>query len=421
MKIVLVTYHYPPEVSGGVARCELMEKFLVGAGHEVTVVSPQDLREGCGGARHISVPKSLTPSIYGRLRDFKSSSLGRTFPVNLAYSLRRALLCFPDPMRQWSERAARVVAGIFDREKADILFTTSPADSTHIVGEWLKRRFSFLWIADFRDGWTFEPHRWEASLPIRRTFERAMEERILLSADMATFATSPLMRDVAERMPSISGKLRLLPTGFAEFAPKTAYKRDGARFEIVYTGRFSFSDTRRDPTVFFRALRKVVLSHGKNRVGVTMLGDYSPRERELWRDPELKGVVSELPPVPHAEALERCAMADALLLVTPPNQISISTRKIFDYLSVKRPIFALAEGNEAAAIIASTKSGVCVSPSDADAVAEGLLVFASLWDKGVLEKAYPCSGAGEYSADRILAKFFDEIAKSYSHRNGATG
>lgn len=419
MKIVLVTYHYPPEISGGVARCELMEKFLVGAGHDVTVVSPQDLQKGCGGARHISVPLRHATVASGSLSGFNSSPLGKTFPVNLAKSLRRTLLCFPDPMRQWSERAELAVTGIFDREKPDILFTTSPPESTHLIGEKLKRKFSFLWIADFRDGWTFEPHRREASLPIRRKFERAMEERILLSADVATFATSPLIRDVEERMSSISDKLRLLPTGFAEFTPKTGYKRNGARFEMLYTGRFSFSRT--DPTIFFEALRKVVSSHGKNRVGVTMLGDYSYGERELWSDPAFEGVVSCLPPVPHSEALEHCAVADALLLVTPPNQRSISTRKIFDYLSVKRPIFALAEGNEAAAIIASTKSGVCVSPSDADAVAEGLLALASLWDKGDMEKAYPCSGVGEYSADRILSRFFDGIPMCAPHGNGAPG
>ena len=78
---------------------------------------------------------------------------------------------------------------------------------------------------------------------------------------------------------------------------------------------------------------------------------------------------------------------------------SIATRKIFDYLAVRRPVFALAEGNEAAGILAETHAGMCVAPDRPQAVADGLLRAFSLWQAGRLDEEIPCSANGLYKAE----------------------
>ena len=61
MRIYILARHYPPEISGGVHRPAHLEKFLVDAGHEVHVFSPQDREQGMYGATHHRIP-------FGRLR-----------------------------------------------------------------------------------------------------------------------------------------------------------------------------------------------------------------------------------------------------------------------------------------------------------------------------------------------------------------
>ena len=85
-----------------------------------------------------------------------------------------------------------------------------------------------------------------------------------------------------------------------------------------------------------------------------LVGDLLPGEHALLKTPPLADSVELLGPQPYETAMNFAAGATMLLLVTPPELRSIATRKLFDYLAVRRPVFALAEGNEAARILAET-------------------------------------------------------------------
>ena len=98
-----------------------------------------------------------------------------------------------------------------------------------------------------------------------------------------------------------------------------------------------------------------------------------------------------------------------LLLVTPPGLRSIATRKLFDYLAARRPVFALAEDNEAARILAETHAGVCVAPDRPDAVANALLRAFSLWQAGRLDQEVPCSDNDLYKAETHFTRVLGRI------------
>jgi hypothetical protein len=149
----------------------------------------------------------------------------------------------------------------------------------------------------------------------------------------------------------------------------------------------------------------------RERFRLVLLGNFTDDERRLWQTPGVAECVEELGHKPYDEAQRIAAGATMLLLTTPPGLRSIATRKLFDYLAVARPIFALAEGNEAARIVGETQSGLCV-PHDERAVAAGLLRVFSLWKAGSLDREIPCCGNGLYRAREHFARVFDNILRT---------
>ena len=104
---------------------------------------------------------------------------------------------------------------------------------------------------------------------------------------------------------------------------------------------------------------------------MVLAGRLDSEEEQLLRAPGLQGIVRHVGALPRGGALALQRAADVLLLITSRNA-GEATGKLFEYLGAERPILALAEGNEAASVIAATGTGRCVPPDDAPAIAAAL-------------------------------------------------
>ena len=80
------------------------------------------------------------------------------------------------------ERGAGLSVG--DGRDVDVVVTTGPPDSVHLIGLALGRRRP-AWIADFRDGWSFEPLREPFPTAAQRRLDVWLEGRAVRAADAA--------------------------------------------------------------------------------------------------------------------------------------------------------------------------------------------------------------------------------------------
>jgi hypothetical protein len=418
---LIAAVHYWPEATGGVPRILLVEDFLRRAGWQVTIVTPQPVAEGRRGAtilrvpppRYVSLAQKGDRSNFACEKGDKSHFAAKIGLIPFFKGVARRWLFFPDTYIGWAVRAARAAGQLARTAPPQLVITTSPQESTHWLGWRLKRALGCRWLADFRDGWTFEPHRAEAAMFGRHALERCCERRVVAHADWTTAATAPIADDLRARYPAQAEKILYLPTGFEECTVKAA-ARDDKRFRMVYTGRFGLSQPLRCPDVFFAGLRQALEASPelRQKFRLTLVGAYRPRERDLWCEAPVADCVEELSERSYEEAVAISASADMLLLVTPPGLRSIATRKLFDYLAVRQPIFALAEANEAARILAETRAGYCVSPAAPAAVREGLLRAFAAWQSGTLAEMAPCSGNELYRAETHLKRVLGRVLQS---------
>ena len=81
------------------------------------------------------------------------------------------------------------------KEQFDVLLTSSPPQSAHLVGLALARR-GLPWIAELRDGWTFEPPRAPWPSRAQRRLDASLERRVARRANAMIGVTEPIVADL---------------------------------------------------------------------------------------------------------------------------------------------------------------------------------------------------------------------------------
>jgi glycosyltransferase involved in cell wall biosynthesis len=386
-RLLVVTYHWPPFTGAGAARWSSMVRHLRLLGHEVTVLTTS-LWDPPTGAAAEGVVRTRDLAAAGTLRRLlRRPAADAAAPAadEPSGGLRSRLLV-PDPyVVSWAPFAASAARRLIRSRRIDCVITSSPPDSVHLAGLWLGG-LRPPWIAELRDGWTYEPLRPPFATAWQRRLDARLERRVALTADGLAAATEPLAADLEHRFGRPAATIGnawdpLLEPEIAAAEP-TALEAD--RVSLVYTG--SLGGIRgHDDRGLLAALREISRDDPDLAGGLRLViaGPLTAAERGELASPDLAPVVRTVGELSHAEALRLQRQADALLLVTS-RDASIATGKLFEYLAAGKPIVALAGENEAAATVAATRTGRVVEPDDVPGIRRALADVAS----GDLEREY---------------------------------
>jgi glycosyltransferase involved in cell wall biosynthesis len=376
-RLVLVTYQHPPMPFLGGDPWGGLATQLRRQGHDVWVVTtgahgdlPNDATAGIVRTPDLTAARALRqvlrrPAI---AREGRAPGVAKPPPALLT----RVIV--PDAyLISWAAWAVPRVRELVRRRQIDCVITTSPPESVHLVALALGRHRP-AWVADLRDGWTFEGLRAPFPTAAQRRLDALLERQVATRADQVTAATLPLVEDLRSRHGCDAA---LVPNAWdsdlePEVRAATPPALEGDRVNLVYTGTLA-GVRGHDDRALLRALRRVVAERPDtaSRLRLVIAGRLTDQEARVFAEPDLAPVVRVLGALdrPTAVALQR--RADALLLVTS-NHRSIVTGKLFEYLTAGKPVLALAGDNEAARIVRATGAGDVVAPDDVDAIVEAL-------------------------------------------------
>jgi glycosyltransferase involved in cell wall biosynthesis len=372
-RLLAITYHHPPDTSGG-HRWALMGKWLRRLGHEVVTVT---------SAAHGGLADDQATGTQ-RVGDLASSPtlrrlLGRpavasSEPVTASPSRIFTDVIVPDAnLATWAPGALRVARRLIRERDFDCLLTSGPPHSTHLIGLMLGSSRP-AWIADFRDGWRYEPLRPPWPTPLQERLDGALERRVVTAAEAVIGVTRPIAEDFRDRLGVRSAYIAngwdpdWLEGGLDGDAPELAPDT----VNIVHTGTLG-SGAWRDPAPLFAALSRLAAEDpgGARRPRLVLAGQLDAESERL-----IEGVggdlVQHLGRIPRERALALQRQSDALLLLTSSRHVSHATGKLFEYLAAGTPIIALAKGNEAARIVEETATGVTVAPDDVEGICRAI-------------------------------------------------
>jgi glycosyltransferase involved in cell wall biosynthesis len=388
VKLLLVTRHFPPSSGGGVQRPLKFATHLPALGIETHVLAPDET----GSAPPDSELELPTQAWIHRVR-YVGPRPGRPSERLLAkqgvarIGTQAALfgrkLLVPDENVPWSTFALPVAIRLVRREGIDVVLTTSPPPSLHLLGAAVKRTTGAAWVADLRDPLTSHPHRRGYESQLARVKEKAVGGvgRLVASQADAIVAASDA---IAEEMRALEPKAKVVTIAngcdFDDFAGFEHHASD--RLRITHAGHFH---GKRDPKPFLRALS----DSGLDDVVVRFAGDFRAADREYAESLGLGDRVELLGNVSRRRSLELQRDSEALLLLIPESGgrgRGVLTGKIFEYLAAERPILAAVPPDGAAAdLVRDTGAGTVVPSDDVDALRVALLDLHRRWKDGDLD------------------------------------
>jgi glycosyltransferase involved in cell wall biosynthesis len=387
MKLLLVTLYFPPAGGGGVQRPLKFASHLPALGIETHVLAPDDpkwVHEDAGlpvptqawihRARYVG-PRGR------RLADERHGRSGLELALLHASTIGRRLLV-PDENVTWNATAIPKAISIARSEGIDVVLTTSPPGSVHLIGAAVKKATGAKWVADLRDSLALHAHRSSEGVGARakQKARAGIAHLVARQADAIVAAAESIAVETRGLNPR--GRVVTISNGcdFDDFAG-LEYTR-GERFRLTHAGSFF---GKRDPRPFLQALAE----SGLEDVTVRFVGDFRPGDREFMESLSLADRVELIDYVPRRESLRLQRDSDALLLLIPEaggRGRGVLSGKVFEYLAAERPVLAVVPtGGAAAQLVRDTGAGPVAAPDDVPAIRDALVELHARWRGGRLD------------------------------------
>jgi glycosyltransferase involved in cell wall biosynthesis len=392
-RLLIITYYFPPETSVGAHRWRAMSSWLRRFGHEVTVLTtrafgtlPDDV-EGTERAFDLAGSPTLRrllrrPELDTAPAPPAGASPGAPQAPGAGGRSQKVPailgdLLVPDAhLLGWDPGAARTARRLVRERGIDCVVTSGPPHSTHLVPLALGHRRP-AWVADFRDGWSFEPLRGPWPLPGQARLDAYFERKVVKEAQAVIGVTRPIADDLAARLDARSMHV---PNGWdpeldGAVAEAAVPPLDPDTVTVVHAGRLYVEGTnRRDPSSLGPALRRLLARRPEaaERLRIVIAGPLEVEEERYLAELDPADMVRHVGHLPRESLMALERQADALLLVTAPKLVSLATGKLFEYLAAGTPIIALAQGNDAARIVEETGTGVTMPVDDVEGLADAL-------------------------------------------------
>jgi glycosyltransferase involved in cell wall biosynthesis len=406
----MVAFHYPPYEGGsGVHRTLKFSRYL----------------PGCGW---VPVILSAHPRAYPNVGDNQLQEIPREVIVKRAFALNAArhlairgcylrFMAVPDPWVSWWIGGVWAGLKLVRQYRPEIIWSTYPVATAHLIGLTLHCMTGIPWVADFRDPMTEEnypPHPWS-----RRSY-RWIEKRVAKNNTRIIFTTESTRQMYLRRYPALRlDRCLVIANGYDQEdfdgVPSVSSLHSPLEqpLRLVHAGVI-YPDER-DPSFFFRALSRLKadgkISANALRVDLRASGSeayYSAVLSELG----ISDIVRLLPALSHRKTIEDCAGADGLLLLQAASCNHQIPAKVYEYLRLAKPILALTpDEGDSGKLLKEVGGATLVDLTNEEAIRKAIPQFLTSIRKN-LHPRPDAERAGRYSRQYQAAQLsacFSEI------------
>ena len=376
-RVLIITYYWPPTGGSGVQRWVKFAKYLPSLGWQPVVYTPSNpeqlavddslLAEIPAEVEVLKQPIREPYALYHKLMGRGSSKGAGVNPINSqkkTWKQRlmlwiRSNLFVPDPRAGWVRPSVGFLCRYLSEHPVDVIATTGPPQSVHLIGRGLHRKLGVPWVADFRDPWTrmffFKDL---PMLPFVRRRHVCLEKSVL---DEATAIVSVTPRVQADFASMTSTPVHLITNGYDEsdFSAELPPRTDG-KFRVVHTGLFA-SDG--NPLELWKALAGLCSESADfaSRLEIRLAGKVDPEIVDSITEAGLGAQLHLLGYLPHSESVAELRQADIILLPLrqAPEYSKVYPGKIFECMAAGPIVLGIGPTDSAAAeLLDSTATGV---------------------------------------------------------------
>lgn len=401
-KVLFIYYHFPPII--GDWRGMGFVRLLPESGWQPIVISAESVKYGKDYSLLQKIPDEIEIHRVGHREPSGEWQYARS-KLRINYD-------FPDYFKGWYSPALREARKILQKEKIDLIFSSSPPYTSALIAMKLKKEFNIPWVAEWRDPWSgneFLNLAYDKTLirPLRdlQKFQiRRSEKDILKIADKTIVVSWHHQKQLSELQGVETEEIEVITNGYDEsdFQELKTQPLYPDKLTIVFLG--SFYPQFREPILKF--LEVVGEVAGDAEVAFIGRGAIALQDINM---PNLTCVLHLV----KEKALALAAGSDFLFIIMPPYAKWIPM-KIYEYLRIGKPVLALVpKDGDVARIIEEAKAGFVLSYEKEEMKKQLKAIFGQ-WREGGFKDFHP---DGEYVSQferrnltTRLVNIFDEVS-----------
>ncbi|WP_333925010.1 glycosyltransferase family 4 protein [Aquimarina algiphila] len=373
MKVLIITYYWPPAGGPGVQRWLKFVKYFREFDIEPVVYVPEnptyplvddsllsEIPEGITILKHSIFEPYRFAQIFSR-KEAKTISKGIIANKEKQSFIQRLLLFIrgnffiPDARKFWVKPSVKYLTDYIREHDIKSVVTTGPPHSVHLIGKELKQILGVKWLADFRDPWTTIGYHDKLKLTKRSIYKHKKLERDVLERAnqivVTSFTTQKEFNEITTTPVSV------ITNGYdIEKVEKTILDTN---FTISHIGSLLSG---RNPIHLWNALSELVKENETfaQSFRLQLVGAVSDDVLSSIKESGLSDFLILKGYVPHAEAVKIQRSSQVLLLIEIDSEEtkSIIPGKLFEYMVSKRPILAIGPKDaDVSRLISETSSG----------------------------------------------------------------
>ncbi|MBX7240508.1 MAG: glycosyltransferase family 4 protein [Bacteroidia bacterium] len=402
-KVLIVTYYWPPSGGSGVQRWLKFVKYFREFGWEPVVytaengeypvIDPSLEKDIPAGVTVLKQPiwepyhlykafvgqKKEERMIMGNLSENKKSSF-----LSKVATFIRGNFFIPDARKFWIRPSARFLTEYIRKNPVDVLITTGPPHSMHMIGLKVQKNTGVKWVADFRDPWTAIDFYQDLMLtPVADAIHRSMEKKVLKNAD-AVLVVSQLRKYQFEEI--YAREYEVITNGYDETDIQGEIEPDNTFFTISHIGLMNKD---RNHPVFWEALSEMVRENPVfgEKLKIHFVGKADSSLNPVIDAYGMRNWVSFTDYLPHKEVVT-FQKKSHVLYIPASNVFSAKLQlpaKLFEYMAVRRPVLCIGpEDSDVAFIIKESQSGYVSDFKDKEKLKQHLNLLFSQYQNGTL-------------------------------------
>ncbi|MEO9570478.1 MAG: glycosyltransferase family 4 protein [Polaribacter sp.] len=393
MKVLIITYYWPPAGGSGVQRWLKFVKYLQEFGITPVVYTVDNVNYPKEDTTLINeVQKNIeilkqpiwepTDILFWKKDKPQKSGISNVGKSGLL-SFIRGNFFIPDPKIFWVKPSVKYLQEYLDSNKVDAIISTGPPHSMHLIAQKLQQKNNIKWIADFRDPWSDLYYNKDFNqLSFANNKNKRLEESVLKNADCVLTVSNSLKEEFSKK----ANRVEVITNGFDnEVLAENNIILD-VKFTISYIGLLPKQS---NPKILFKVLKELSSKNKnfKNDLKLNFIGDISDDVKAEIKNNKLDENTNFVGYVNHIKAIEYQKKAQILLLLIPNIEKSkgILTGKLFEYLTAKRPILAIGpEEGDLSEILKETNAGFVVDFYNEEKLSSEILKLYQQYKTGSL-------------------------------------
>lgn len=373
IKVLIITYYWPPAGGPGVQRWLKFVKYLPDFGIEPIVYCPEN-------PNYPIIDNSLVNEIpeygtilkqpikepYGLASLFSKSSAKKISTGVIPKAKKQSFIektmlyirgnyFIPDARKNWVKPSVSFLSRYIREHKIKAIITTGPPHSLHLIGLQLKEKLGVKWLADFRDPWTtIGYHKALKLTELSKAKHLELELKVLNAADEIIVTSNHTKNEFQTKTKQ---PISVITNGYDSHAVRVDGKDE--LFTLSHIGSLL---SERNPKVLWKVISELIKENDafSKAFQLNLIGVVSDDVIESINSYGLKAHLNVVGYVSHDDALMFQMKSQLLLLIEIDSEDTkaIIPGKVFEYLISETPILAIGpKDSDVEEIIKSTNTG----------------------------------------------------------------